>query len=121
MFKRSHRDLPCCTRSIDGLLAFVRLVSADTILHNLQNCLVVDNLVQPEALHWFSRLKELDGKLIIKTDGLLAINDDYRPRRGLEQFPEEMLVIDGAAIKQPGSPLTIPPLVPPAYRRVVAL
>ncbi len=81
----------------------------------------MDNLVQSEALHRFSRLEELDGKLIVETDGLVAINDDYRPRRGLEQFTEEMLVIDGAAIKQPGSPLTIPPLVPPAYRRVVAL
>ena len=81
----------------------------------------MDNLVQSEALHRFSRLEELDGKLIIKTDGLVAINDDYRPRRGLEQFTEEMLVIDDAAIKQPGSPLTISPLAPPAYRRVVAL
>ena len=81
----------------------------------------MDNLVQSEALHRFSRLEELDGKLIIKTDGLVAINDNYRPWCGLEQFTEEMLVIDGAAIKQPGSPLTIPPLVPPAYRRVVAL
>src|SRR5947209_20144335 len=107
MFKRSHRNLPCCTRSIYGLLAFVRLVSADAILHNLQDCLVMDNLFQPEALHRFSRLEELDRKLIIKTDRLLAINDDYRPRRGLEQFPAEMLVIDGAAIKQPGSALSI--------------
>ncbi|TMD83864.1 MAG: hypothetical protein E6I79_15025 [Chloroflexi bacterium] len=59
--------------------------------------------------------------MIIKTDGLVAINDNYRPRRGLEQFTEEVLVIDGAAIKQQGSPLIISPLAPPAYRRVVAL
>src|SRR5256885_16680951 len=77
VFKRSHRDLPCRTRSIYGLLTFARLISADAILHNLQDCLVMNNLVQSEALHRFSRLEELDGKLITKTNRLVAINDNY--------------------------------------------